>query len=111
MGEHTFLFVDPQHDNDLVPSNTDELLDGPDTSSGQLREQDHAVDVVILEELDVGPHLGDLDPFVSTTSIPNGGVVGRTYLLHVDHDIAIHLWIFFGVVAAICERHDCGCWL
>lgn len=59
-GVYTFLFINPQHDNNLVPSNTDKLLDGPDTSPGQLGEQDHAVDVVVLEELDVGAHLGDL---------------------------------------------------
>lgn len=108
-GKYTFLFVDPQHNNDFVPPNTDELLDGSDTSSRQLREQDHAVDVIVLKELDVGTHLGDLDPIREPTSIPTRGVVGKTHLLHVNHDIAIHLGILFRVVAAICERHDCRC--
>lgn len=48
----TLLLVDSQHNDDLVSSDTDEFLDGSDTSSGQFAEQDHAVDVVVLEQLD-----------------------------------------------------------
>ena len=31
----------------------------PNTSPGELREQDHALDVVILEQVDVGSHVSD----------------------------------------------------
>lgn len=37
------LLVDSEHDDDLVPSDTDELLDRSDTSSGQFGKQDHAI--------------------------------------------------------------------
>lgn len=73
----TLLLVDSEDDNDLVPSDADKLLDTPDTSSGQLGEQDHAIagglldrfgavhrridkHVVVFEELDVCSHVGDL---------------------------------------------------
>lgn len=29
----------------------------------------------------------------------------ESYLLYVDHNIAIHFWILLGVVARVCERH------
>ena len=35
------------------------LVDGADTSTRQLAEEDHALDVVVLQEADVGAHLGD----------------------------------------------------
>lgn len=60
MCQLTLLFVDPQYDHNFVPPHSDELLDTPDTSAGQFAEQDHAVDVVVFEELDVCAHLGDL---------------------------------------------------
>lgn len=54
LGRHTALgqidvalvLVDTQHDDHLVTADTDELLDGADTSTRQLGEQDHTVDVV-----------------------------------------------------------------
>lgn len=48
----TLLLVDSQHNDDLVSSDTDEFLNGSDTSSGQFAEQDHAVDVIVFEQLD-----------------------------------------------------------
>lgn len=57
---HTLLLVDTEDDHDLVAPHADELLDTADTSSGQLGEENHAVDVIVLEELDVSTHLGDL---------------------------------------------------
>ena len=54
------LLVDTEHDDDLVATDTDELLDTTNTSARQFGEQDHAVDVVILEELNVCAHFGDL---------------------------------------------------
>jgi hypothetical protein len=57
----TFLLVHSQNDNHLVAANSDELLDTSDTASGELREENHAIDIVIFEEFDVGSHLRDLD--------------------------------------------------
>jgi hypothetical protein len=45
----TLLLVHTQHDNDLVTTDTDKLLDRPDASSRELGEQDHTLDVVVLE--------------------------------------------------------------
>jgi hypothetical protein len=44
----TLLFVHTEYHDDLVATNSDELLDTSDTSSGKLREQNHAVDVIVL---------------------------------------------------------------
>jgi len=60
MFPRTLLLVDTQHDDDLVAANANKLLDRADASPGQLGKQNHAVDVIILEELDVGSHVGDL---------------------------------------------------
>lgn len=57
---HTLLLVDSQDNNDLIAADSDQLLDRSDTSSGKLGEQDHSVDVVVLQQLDVSSHLGDL---------------------------------------------------
>jgi hypothetical protein len=54
LGRHTtlgqinvaFVLVYTKNDNNLIATDTDELLDGTDTSSGKFGEQDHAVDVV-----------------------------------------------------------------
>ena len=47
----TLLLVYPQNDNDLIPADTDELLDRSDTSPRELGEEDHALDVVVFELL------------------------------------------------------------
>lgn len=56
----TLLLVNPQHNNNLVPANSDQLLDGSDTSSRQLGQQNHAINVVVFEKLDIGAHFGNL---------------------------------------------------
>jgi hypothetical protein len=55
-----FLLVYSEHHHNLVSSNADELLNRSDSSSRQLAKQDHSVNVVVLEELDIGAHIGDL---------------------------------------------------
>jgi hypothetical protein len=59
-GPLALLLVDTEHNDDLVASNTDELLDGTDTSARKFGEQNHAVNVVVFKQLHVGAHLGDL---------------------------------------------------
>lgn len=68
----TLLFVDSNDDDALVATYTDEFVDGADTSAGQLTQEDHALDVVVLQEADVGPHLGDRP--------------------HVHHHNVLHFW-------------------
>ena len=76
------LLVDSQHDDDLVAANADQLLDAPNTPPRQLGEEDHAVDVVVLEELDVCSHLGDLHD--------------------LDHNKALQLRVLLLVKPAVC---------
>ena len=45
----TFFLVHAQDDDDLVPADSDQLLDRSDTTTGEFREQDHSFDVVVLE--------------------------------------------------------------
>jgi hypothetical protein len=45
----TLLLVNPHDDHNLVPADPDELLDGTDTTPGQLGKENHALDVVVLE--------------------------------------------------------------
>lgn len=103
LGFLTLLLVDTEHNNDLVASNTDELLDGTDTSPRKFGKQDHSVDVVVLEQLHVCAHFGDLQSNATTIRIfLSHSSLFRPYLLHVDHDIAVHLRILLLVETAIC---------
>ena len=54
------FLVDTEYDGHLIAPYPDELLDTADASPGQLREQNHAINVVILEQFNVGTHLSDL---------------------------------------------------
>ena len=82
----TFFFVHTKNDHDVVLADTDQLLDGPYTSTGQFAQQDHPLDVVVLQQFDVGTHLGDL--------------------LDVDHDDVIDLRVLVLVKSAMGDRHD-----
>ena len=55
----TFVLVDPDDDDALVASDPDQLVDGADTPARQLTQQDHALDVVVLQQVDVRAHLRD----------------------------------------------------
>lgn len=65
----TFLLVDTENDDDFVATDSNKLLDTSDAPSGKFRKQDHSVDVVVLEQLNVSTHIGDLVP-VSMGSSP-----------------------------------------
>lgn len=82
------FLVDTQHHHNFVAPDSDKLLDRSDTSSREFGEQNHAVDVVVFEEFDVGAHFCDL--------------------LDVDHDERVDFGIFLLVEAAIGERHGCS---
>ena len=58
------FFVNAEDDDDFIAADTDEFLDGSDAPPGELREEDHAVDVVVFEEFDVGAHFGNLRGWV-----------------------------------------------
>lgn len=70
----TFLFVNSYDHDALVPADADEFVYGADASPGQLAQEDHALDVVVLQEADVGSHL---------SNGPN-----------IDHHHIFHLWEF-----------------
>lgn len=63
--------VDTEHDGGLLAANLDEGGDGADTAAGELGEEDHALDVVVLEQGDVRAHVSDV--------------------LHLDHHRGVHL--------------------
>jgi hypothetical protein len=56
----TFLLVHSEDDDNLVAADSDEFLDTTYTPSREFAKQDHAVDVVVLEEFYVCAHLCDL---------------------------------------------------
>ncbi len=56
----TLLLVYPQNHDDLVTPDSDKFLDTSNTTSREFGEQDHAVDVVILQQLDIGSHFCNL---------------------------------------------------
>lgn len=57
---HTLLLVYSENHYYFIAANSNELLDTSDTTSRQFGEQDHAVDVVVFEEFDIGTHLCNL---------------------------------------------------
>ena len=77
----TLILVATQHDDDLVPADTDELVDRTNTTARELRQQDHALDVVVLEQRHIGAHLGDA--------------------AHVHHDEIIDLRVLLLVVPTL----------
>lgn len=86
------LLVDAKHHDGLDAADLDEAADGADPAAGELGEEDHALDVVVLEEGDVGPHVGDV--------------------LHLDHHRHVHLRVPRLVHAALevrcVRRHRSG---
>lgn len=56
----TFVFINTDDHNDFVIPNPDQLLHAPDPTPRQLAERDHAVDVIVLEQLDVDAHFSGL---------------------------------------------------
>lgn len=104
----TLLLVDAENDDDLVAANTNQLLDGTNTASGKLREEDHAVDVVVLQKLDIGAHIGDLT-WGSALTHSHAHAHHRdpsvSYLLDVDHNEGVDLGILLLVETAVGERH------
>ena len=56
----TFLLIDPQYDDHFVAPDSDELVDTPDPPSRQLAEQNHSLDIVVFQQLDICAHLCDL---------------------------------------------------
>lgn len=58
----TLLLIDTEDDDNLVSPDANQLLNTTDTSPRQFGKQDHSVNVVVLEQLHVCAHLGDLSP-------------------------------------------------
>jgi hypothetical protein len=77
--------VDTEYDGGLLAADLDEGGDGADATAGQLGEEDHALDVVVLQEGDVRAHVGDV--------------------LHLDHHRRVHLGEPWLVHPALEVRH------
>ncbi len=45
----TLVRVDPHHNDDFIPSYTNQLLNGSYPTPGQFRKQNHSFDVIVLE--------------------------------------------------------------
>ena len=77
------LLINPQNHNNLVPIHPDELVDAPDPPPAELGEEDHALLVVVLEQVHVGAHLGD------GTDLHHDDVVdlGKLVLVHAAVDV------------------------
>ena len=56
----TFLFIHTQDHDGLDSPDLDQAAHTPDPTAGELGEEDHAFDVVVLEERHVGSHVGDV---------------------------------------------------
>lgn len=86
-----FLLVDPEDHDGLDSAHLDEAADTSNPTAGELREENHALDVVVLEKRDVGAHVGDV--------------------LDLDHHRHVHLWVPGLVHAALQVRcvgsHGC----
>ena len=72
------LLVNPDHHDRLCPSDPDQFVDTPDSPPAQLGQQDHALDVVVLEQVDVGAHVRD------RTDVDHHHVVDLGVLLLVE---------------------------
>jgi hypothetical protein len=102
----TLLLVHSEHNNDLVASNSDQLLDTSDTSSGEFGQQDHAVNVVVFEKFNVSTHLGDLGRKISAPA-QRIQISSNPHLLDIHHDKAVNFRVLLLIEAAVGERH-CG---
>lgn len=56
----TLLAVHPEDHHRLLPAHLYEAADAPDPAAGEFREQNHPLDVVVLQQGDVGSHVGDV---------------------------------------------------
>lgn len=53
----TFLLIHTNDHHAFIASDPDEFVDGSDSSSGELAEQDHSLDVVVLQQAHISAHL------------------------------------------------------
>jgi hypothetical protein len=79
--------VHTEHDGGLLAADLDERGDGANAAAGKLGEEDHALDIVVLEQGDVRAHVGDV--------------------LHLDHHGRVHLGEPRLVHPALEVRHLC----
>lgn len=73
----TFLFVHSDNHDTLVASDADEFVDGADATTRELAQQDHSLDVVVLQQADVSAHLGD------------GAHVHHHHILHLRETVLV----------------------
>jgi hypothetical protein len=103
-GRQTLLLIDTEHNNDLVAADANELLDTANTTPRELRKKNHAVDIIILEELDVGTHVGDLANMVCQHAgwrQCSDQDSYHSYLFHIDHNKGVDLRVLLLVKTAV----------
>ena len=69
----TLLFIHTKNHHRLDSPDLDQAAHTPDPTAGELGEEDHTFDVVVLEEGHVGSHVGDV--------------------LDVDHHSHVDFWV------------------
>lgn len=73
----TFLFVHSDNHDTLVASDADKFVDGADATAWELTQQDHSLDVVVLQQADVSAHLSD------------GAYVHHHHILHLRETVLV----------------------
>lgn len=97
----TLFLIDSENNNNLISPDSDQLLDTSDTTSGQLGQENHAIDVVVFEKFDICAHFGDLTRRISIAASGIAFPVGMSYLLHIHHHEAIDLRILLFIEATV----------
>uniref|UniRef100_A0A7C8YHN6 Uncharacterized protein n=1 Tax=Opuntia streptacantha TaxID=393608 RepID=A0A7C8YHN6_OPUST len=80
----TLLLINPKHHHRLNPADSDETVDTPNPTAREFREKNHAFDVVVLKQGDVGAHVG--------------------YVLDLYHNRHVHLRVLGFVHSALQVR-------
>jgi hypothetical protein len=57
----TLLLVYSENDHYFISPNSNELLNTSNTTSREFGKKDHAIDVIVFEQLDVCSHFCDLE--------------------------------------------------
>jgi len=55
----TFVLVNPDNDNTFISANPYQFVDGTDTATRQLAQQYHALDVIVLQQMNISTHFGN----------------------------------------------------
>lgn len=85
----TFIFINTYNNNRFSFANSDKFVNRPNTPPGQFRQQDHALDIIILQQVNVRAHLRD------ATHRHHHNILDLRVLLHVKPTREHHLFSYF----------------